>query len=89
MVVILNLRGGQIPGKLYHLAATNKPILVIMDGDYKQIIREYLNGFDRYILCDNTEESISNAINDQLVVKREYFPIPELGPVSISRHFLQ
>ena len=33
--VVLNLHGNQLPGKLYHLAATNRPIMVILDGENK------------------------------------------------------
>lgn len=88
-VVILNLRGGQIPGKLYHLAATNKPILVILDGDFKDVIREYLEKYDRFIICENTEDSISWAINSQLISRKEYSPCPLLDCTFIASRFFQ
>lgn len=34
-VVILNLYGNQITGKLYHLIATNRTIMSILDEDSK------------------------------------------------------
>jgi hypothetical protein len=89
MVVILNLHGGQIPGKLYHLAATNKPILVILDGDFKDLIREYLEKYDRFILCENSEVSISEAINNQLISRKEFSPCSLLECTSIASRFLQ
>jgi glycosyltransferase involved in cell wall biosynthesis len=89
IVVILNLRGGQIPGKLYQLAATNKPILVIMDGDFKEVIREYLEKFERFIMCENSEESISDAISKQALSKKEFFPSRLLSSTTIARGFLQ
>ncbi len=89
IVVILNLRGGQIPGKLYHLAATNKPILVILDGDYKDVIKEYLEGFGRFIMCENNEQSISGAICKQALLNKEFFPCPLLSSTIIAREFLQ
>lgn len=88
-VVILNLRGGQIPGKLYHLAATNKPVLVILDGDFKDVIREYLEEYDRFIICENTEDSISKAINSQLISRKEFSPSPLLKCTTIANRFLK
>lgn len=61
-IVILNKKGTQIPGKIYDLAATNKPILVILDGEHKIEIFNYLNEFKRYYFCENNLESIEEAI---------------------------
>ncbi|MCX8484532.1 MAG: hypothetical protein ORO02_04900 [Bacteroidia bacterium] len=89
LVVILNLRGGQIPGKLYHLAASNKPILVVIDGDYKDEISRYLETFDRFLLCENTEKSITEAINKQSLSRKYFSPSPLLECTSIARNFLK
>lgn len=62
IVCILNKKGTQIPGKLYHYAGTNKPILVIIDGEYGDEIRSYLQTFDRYHFCNNTKEDITKAL---------------------------
>ncbi|MDA8769646.1 hypothetical protein N9M75_02190 [Schleiferiaceae bacterium] len=88
IIVILNLRGGQIPGKLYHLAATNKPVLVILDGDFKEEIREYLQGFQRFIMCENDSVSISKAILKQYLSKQEFMPSPLITSSSIASQFL-
>jgi len=88
IVVVLNLRGGQIPGKLYHLAATNKPILVILDGDFKEVIKEYLQGLQRFIMCENDEISISKAIIKQYLSQQEFVPSPRLTSSSIASQFL-
>lgn len=61
-VCVLNSKGTQIPGKIYHYAAVNRPILVIMDGDAREEMTEYLESFNRYIICDNDEKSITEAI---------------------------
>lgn len=65
VVCLFNLGGGQIPGKIYQLAATNKVILAILDGpdDEQKIIRNYFDKFKRFIFCQNTEKSISEAID--------------------------
>lgn len=66
LVHLCNLRGGQIPGKIYHYSATTKPILFILDGteEEKQIIKEYFTQYDRYYFCDNNKDDIEQAIRE-------------------------
>ena len=63
-VFLCNLKGGQIPGKIYQNSATIKPILFILDGtdDERKILREYFKKFNRYEFCDNDVESIKAGI---------------------------
>ena len=65
VICLFNLGGGQIPGKIYQLAATNKTILAILDGpeDEQKIIRDYFEKFNRFVFCQNNEQSISEAID--------------------------
>ena len=62
-VCICNRSGTQIPGKIYHAAATNTPTLVILDGECAEMIREYFGQFNRFYFCENNTDSISAAIN--------------------------
>ena len=62
-VTVCNLRGTQIPGKVYYAAATQKHMLVILDGDEKDKLRAYIESFNRYIVCDNNVESIKVALS--------------------------
>lgn len=64
LVFLCNLRGGQIPGKLYQYSATNRKILFILDGtdEEKFIIKENFEQYHRYYFCENTKYSISEAI---------------------------
>lgn len=64
-ICLFNLGGGQIPGKIYQLAATNKTILAILDGpdDEQRIIRDYFEKYNRFVFCQNNEESISEAVD--------------------------
>lgn len=64
LVFLCNLRGGQIPGKLYQYSATNKPILFILDGTIEemQILKTYFSQFNRYVFCKNSIDSIQNGI---------------------------
>ena len=64
LVHLCNLSGGQIPGKIYHYSATEKPILFILDGteEEQEIIRNYFSQFNRYYFCSNNKDEIVNAI---------------------------
>ena len=64
LVYVCNLRGGQIPGKIYQYSATNKYILFIMDGteEEKKVLHEYFSQFNRYVFCENNEDSIAEAV---------------------------
>lgn len=88
LVCLLNKTGTQIPGKLYHYAATDKAILVILDGEYKEEIKSYLNTFNRYLFCENNEESIYHTINEIKNSEKRYKPSPEFHPNLIAELFI-
>lgn len=88
LVCLLNSRGSQIPGKLYHYAASNKPILVIIDGDQKKRMRQYLETFNRFEFCDNTSDAIAGKIKQMMSDQSVYDPSPKLDPVNIAKEFL-
>lgn len=90
LVFLCNLYGGQIPGKIYQQSATNKLILFILDGtdEEKKIIYDYYSQFNRYIFCENNEESILNAINDipkYLNDERYTKPLDIFSPKNIAK----
>ena len=64
LVFLCNLKGGQIPGKIYQYSATNKIILFILDGtqEEQKILHNYFGKYKRYIFCRNNTQDISNAI---------------------------
>ena len=64
LIHLSNLRGGQIPGKIYHYSATEKPILFILDGteEEKGVLKGYFSQFHRYCFCENNQESIQSAM---------------------------
>ncbi|CAM4161055.1 glycosyltransferase family protein [Lederbergia lenta] len=88
LVCMLNSRGTQIPGKVYHYAATNKPILVILDGDQKEEMKEYLESFNRYYMCENNVNSISNKIKEIMSSNKEFMPCKEFEPKYIAQKFI-
>lgn len=76
LVCILNSSGTQIPGKIYHYAATNKPILIISDGEYGDDIMSFLSVYDRYYFCRNNVNDIIKAINNISNEEKEWEPCP-------------
>ncbi|MCW1929092.1 glycosyltransferase family protein [Bhargavaea beijingensis] len=83
LVVILNKKGTQIPGKLYYYAATNKPILVIYNESQREIV-SFFERFDRFTFCLNDENEILKTINSILRNSNEYKSLEEFSPKSIA-----
>ena len=78
-VTVCNLRGTQIPGKVYYAAASQKHMLVILDGDEKDKLRTYVESFGRYIVCENTIESIQKALIELKANKNSAkYTVPEI-----------
>lgn len=88
LVCVLNNSGTQIPGKIYHYAATNKPILVLLDGDNIEEMKEYLESFNRYIICINKEEEIISAIKEVMDNPQTYKPCEILEPTFIANRVI-
>jgi hypothetical protein len=89
LICILNRRGTQIPGKIYHYAATNKPILVITDGNCSEDIVAFLKEFDRYYFCENTAHAIFKAILDIMKDNREWAPCKAFSSIDIARKLIE
>ena len=64
LIFLCNRKGGQIPGKIYQYAATDKTILFIMDGtpEEQNVLREFFGKFNRFVFCQNAKADILEAI---------------------------
>lgn len=87
LVHLCNLKGGQIPGKIYHYSLTKKPILFILDGteDEQKWIYNFFAKYNRYYFCENNEKSIINAmkkINDE-IHEKEWKIVKEFAPQKV------
>lgn len=89
LACICNKSGTQIPGKIYYYSATNKPILVILDGEYKNEITEYLSKYNRFIICENNIEDINFKIQESLRENKSYAPCIEFSPPKIASKLLK
>ena len=94
LVFLCNLKGGQIPGKIYQYAATNKLVLFILDGteEEKDTLYKYFSSFKRFIFCDNNEKSIEETIlnlKSKIIEKSYVTPLLNFTPVSIIQNILE
>ena len=78
LICLLNSKGTQIPGKLYHFAGTNKKVLVLLDGDRQDEMKSFLENFDRFYICDNNKKSIQKAILEIMNDDRHFVPLESL-----------
>lgn len=76
----------QIPGKIFHYGLTNQKILVISENG---IIEKEFDQYKRYKFCENTKESIAQAVCDLVNEKTKtmYSPVPEFYPEAVARKF--
>lgn len=86
---VCNRTGTQIPGKIMYKTSTQKHILVAVDGENKEEIKLYLEQFHRFIICDNTKESILAAIEHIQPVKTEYMVPERLKPINVAKDILK
>lgn len=90
IVCLMNKRGGQIPGKVYHDASSSKDILLIKDGEYGDGIQEFFEKYEHYTFVDNDTDSIDLTIKNYLkngVPIRK--PVEEFKSISIARQLIE
>ncbi len=89
LVCVLNSYGTQIPGKIYHLAGTNKKVLVVLDGEYREEMADYLEKFDRFYMCNNEKQSIREKIEEIMKDNRQFEPLRRLRYDSIAQELIK
>lgn len=92
VVVLCNKKGTQIPGKIYYVAGCQKPIILILDGEYQEYLTDFFGGFDRYILCQNNKDSILNAIRQacqDLDSKKQFYLPKKMQPSYIANKIIE
>jgi translation elongation factor EF-G len=90
IVCLMNSKGNQIPGKVYHDASSTKDILFIKDGEYGDKIQEFFQKYDHYTFVNNDVESIDKAIKNYVntgVPVRE--PVVDFQAVNIARKLIE
>ncbi len=90
LVHLCNLRGGQIPGKIYHYSATTKPILFILDGtpEEQKLLKAYFSQFDRFYFCDNNADAICNTIKKICAEDKAWTRLDAFSPKAVVYQLL-
>ncbi len=79
-------------GKVFYYANYKKPIVYIGDGQNNEYFKNYLSQFNRYIICDNTPDSIQKGILKAIgqLDNQATWEIPErLEPKVIARKLVE
>lgn len=92
LVTVLNHSCIQIPGKVFYNLNSDKHLLVILDGEISNEIKDYLSKTNRYVYCENTVESITKVLNeisskDYEFERKEY--LKAYSPYSIAKKILE
>ena len=88
-VCVLNKNGTQIPGKLYHYAAYNRPVLVIEDGEYASKMHDYICSFNRYYTCKNEADDIKACIEHIMKSDKQWMPFVEMNSMHVINTILE
>lgn len=90
LVCVLNSKGNQIPGKMYHYAGSYKEILVIKDGEFGNEIEKFFMKYNHYSFVDNDKNKISLILNNYVekgIPERE--PVLEFSANRIAKCLIQ
>lgn len=88
-VCVLNKNGTQIPGKLYHYAAYNRPVLVIEDGDYAIEMHAFIHSFNRYYTCNNSAADIEACIKLIIESNEQWEPFTKMDSMHVINNILE
>ncbi|MFS1899392.1 hypothetical protein BCU22_020255 [Vibrio cyclitrophicus] len=62
-IVVMNSKGGQLPGKVFDVMLSNKLVILILDGDFSY---ENIPCQERFIIVNNNKEEIESMLNSLL-----------------------
>lgn len=86
---ICNLKGSQIPGKIYYLTEYKKNIIIAVDGEYRDELQTYFKNMKRFIVCQNEEHEIMKAINQARKMDGDvYYNIDEFSPKKMAEEII-
>ena len=86
---VCNMRGTQIPGKILYKTSSDKHILVAVEKENHDEMVKYFESFHRFVICDNTIESIAEALRSLRSRTHDYTTPEQLLPINIAREILK
>ncbi len=81
-VIIMNVTGGQLPGKIYDSLISERSVLLILDGDFSI---DDIPCRERFIHCKNNVNDIVHALTSSDCLSKEFITPEELKSVEIKR----
>ncbi len=89
IVCVCNRNGTQIPGKIYHASATNRTVLILLDGEHKEEIKQYFDGYKRFVFAENRKEDVISMIKTICHRRSNEEPCERLNSVNIAKEFIR
>lgn len=89
IVCVCNRKGTQIPGKIYHASATNRTVLIILDGEHKDEIEKYFKAYGRFAFCENEKNAILKTLKNLSKDKKEGIPCKAFNSLNIAKEILK
>ena len=90
IVCLMNLKGNQVPGKVYHDASSKKDILFIKDGEHGDAIQEFFQKYDHYTFVDNNVDAIDQAIKKYLAEGvPERMPVEDFKAENVAKQLIE
>ena len=89
IVCVCNRKGTQIPGKIYHASATNRTVLIILDGEHKNEIEKYFKAYGRFAFCENEKNAILKTLKNLSKDKKEEIPCKAFNSLNIAEEILK
>lgn len=89
LICICNKKGTQIPGKIYHYSCTNKPILILLDGNNNEKMKEYFESYRRFFVCHNKLNEINKEIERIKSDNKKYEPCKKLNSKNIAKQLIE
>lgn len=86
---VCNMRGTQIPGKILYKASSDKHILIAVEHELHDEMCRYFESYNRFVVCDNTMESITTALQSLINRSHDYVTPDCLFPNNVVREILQ
>lgn len=82
---VCNKSGTQIPGKILYKTSSDKHILVAVEKENHDEMIKYFESFNRFIVCDNTLESIAEALRSIRLRPHDYTTPECLLPINVAK----
>lgn len=89
IVCVCNKNGTQIPGKIYHASATNRCVLILLDGEKKREIKKYFESYNRFIFAENKTEDITKALKEISANRPEAAPCEAFEGTYIAKEIVK